>query len=166
MNFIVESERLIIRPFKTADAESYYQMTQDSLIRKYVPYACENSFEKTYETIEFFYSNGDCVNDFYLILEEKSTHTLIGALIATATQTSPLTLELCILTDANYRRKGFMFEALSAFIKALPQSTTLLFIVDKKNLASRNTISKLPGVIEKIFSEDPKETLYLFSLTT
>lgn len=166
MNFMVESERLLIRPFEVADTEEYYQMTRDPLIRKYVPFACENTLEETLNTIDMYYSHGDCVYDFYLVLEEKSTHKLVGAIIATATKTYPLTLDVCILTEPSVRRKGFMFEALTAFKSALPKSTELLFVVDKKNEASLNTVTKLPGIVEKTFSRPQKETMYLFSVTT
>lgn len=166
MNFMVESERLLIRPFEIADTKEYYQMTRDPLIRKYVPFACENTLAETYNTIDMFYSHGDCVSDFYLVLEEKQTHKIVGAIIATAIKTTPLTLDVCILTDVNARRKGFMFEALSAFKDALPKSTELIFVVDKKNDASKNTVTKLPGIVEKPFKGNQKELLYQFSLIT
>lgn len=166
MNFMVESERLLIRPFKIADTEEYYQMTRDPLVRKYVPFACEETIEETYNTIDMFYSNGDCIHDFYLVLEEKETHKLVGAIIATAIKTTPLTLEVDILTDSNFRRKGFMFEALTAFINAIPKSTEFIFVVDKKNKASKNTVTKLPGIVEKPFTGTMGSGLYQFSLTT
>ncbi len=166
MNFIVESERLFIRPFRIADTEEYYQMTRDSLIQTYVPFACEETIEEVYKTIDNYYSNGDCVNDFYLVLEEKTSHKLVGAIIATAKTTTPLVLDVCILTDSFNRKKGFMFEALSAFKNALPKSTELLFTVDRENIASKNTILKLPGVIEKPFSGKQHEYFHCFSVTT
>ena len=166
MNFMVESERLLIRPFKESDTEEYYQMTRDPIIRKYVPFACEDTLEETYNTISRYYSHGDCVYDFYLVLEEKESLNLVGAIIATATKTSPLTLDVCILTDSIARRKGFMSEALTAFKDALPKSTELLFVVDKKNTASQNTVKKLPGIVEKQFNGPQKENMYLFSVTT
>lgn len=167
MNFIVESERLLIRPFKLADTEEYYQMTRDPIVRKYVPFACENTLEETYSTIDMYYSHGDCVNDFYLVLEEKESHKLVGAIIATARKTIPLTLDVCILTNVNFRRKGFMLEALTAFKDALPKSTELIFVVDKNNEASKNTVTKLPGIKEKNFSDTIEENNTIqFSVTT
>ena len=166
MNFMVESERLLIRPFKLTDTEEYYQMTRDPLVREYVPFACENTIEETYNTIDMFYSHGDCVNDFYLVLEEKESHKLVGVIIATALTTSPLNLEVDIITGSNFRRKGFMFEALTAFINALPKSTEFTFVVDKTNEASKNTVTKLPGIVEKPFTGLMGTYLYNFSLTT
>ncbi len=166
MNFIVESERLLIRPFRITDTEEYYQMTRDSLIRSYVPFACENTLEQTRETIENYYSNGDCVYDFYLVLEEKASHKIIGAIIATATNTYPLSLDVCILTDAMHRNKGFMFEALSAFKDALPESTELLFVIKRENLASIKTVTKLHKIVEKPITSLHQEDIRLFSLMT
>lgn len=166
MKFIVESERLLIRPFKKTDAKEYYEMTTDSLIRSYVPFAFEESYEATYEMIDNYYSHGDCVYDFYLVLEEKETHKIIGAIIATAIRTYPLSLDVCILTDAAHRKQGFMFEALIAFKDALPKSTELIFVIDRTNEASIKTITKLPGIVEKPLESPLKKKVYQFSLMT
>ena len=166
MNFVVESDRLFIRSFKPADAEEYYQMTRDPLVRKYVPFACEETLEETYSTIDKYYSHGDCIHDFYLVLEEKKSHKLVGVIIATALTSIPLTLEVAILTAPNFRRNGFMFEALTAFTNAIPKSTTLAFIVDKTNVASKNTVRKLPGIVESPFASELAKDVDRFLLTT
>lgn len=164
MNFVVESDRLHIRQFSLSDVEKYYQMTRDPLIQHYIPFACESTIKETYEAFEMCYS----VNtpyDFYLILEEKNSHEIIGAIISTAIKTYPLTLDVCILTAAEHRQKGYMFEALIAFKNALPKSTELLFSIKKENVASLKTITKLPGIVEKTISRKPGGFL-LFSLLT
>ena len=164
MNFVVESERLLLRQFALADVEEYYQMTRDPLIQHYVSHAYETSLEETYEAFEMSYSVKNNPYDFYLILEHKITHKIVGAIISTATKTSPLILDVGILTAAEYRRQGYMFEALLAFKDAIPKNTELLFAIRKENIASINTITKLPGIVEKPLAGQ-KEFLQ-YSLTT
>lgn len=146
MNFVVESERLLLRQFDLADVEEYYQMTQDPLIQSYVPFACENTLKETYEAFEFCYSVKNNPYDFYLILEDKTSHEIVGAIISTAIKTTPLILDVCILTSAKHRRKGYMYEALVAFIGALPKGTELIFSIKNENIASLKTVSKLPRI--------------------
>lgn len=164
MNFVVESERLLLRQFELADVGEYYQMTLDPLIRLYVPFACENSIEETYEAFEICYSVKNNPYDFYLILEDKISKKIVGAIISTATTTSPLVLDVDILTGADYRKKGYMFEALSAFKDALPKGTELLFSIKKENIASLKTVTKLPGIVEVPQAE--KSEFRRFSLIT
>lgn len=164
MNFVVESERLLLRQFEIADVEEYYQMTQDPLIQHYVPHSYENTIEETYEAFEFSYSVKNNPYDFYLILEHKTTHKIVGAIISTTTKTSPLTLDVGVLTAAEYRRQGYMFEALLAFKDAIPKGTELLFAIRKDNIASIKTITKLPGLVEKPLIGEAK--FLQFSLTT
>ena len=68
-----------------------------------------------------------------------------------------------ILTAAEYRRQGYMFEALLAFIDALPKGTELLFAIRKENLASIKTVTKLPGIVEKPLANQAE--FVQFSLT-
>lgn len=164
MNFVVESERLRLRQFELSDVEEYYQMTRDPLIQYYVPHSYETSIEETYEAFEVSYSVKNNPYDFYIILEHKETHKIVGAIISTATKTSPLTLDVGILTAAEYRRQGYMFEALLAFKDAIPKGTELLFAIKKENLASIKTITRLPGIVEKPLV---RQTEFLqYSLTT
>lgn len=149
MNLVVESERLLIRQFNLADVGEYYQMTRDPLIQHYVSFACENTIEETFEAFKECYSVENNPYDSYLILENKNSHEIVGAIISTAIKTTPLVLDVCILTEAEHRQKGYMFEALTAFIDVLPNSTELLFAINKENIASLKTVSKLPGIVEK-----------------
>lgn len=163
MNYMVESERLLLRSFRISDAEAYYQLTLDDEIQKYVAHACAPTFEETLQNIKFSYSQGDFVHDYYLLLEEKQTHKLVGAIIATQIGTQTL-LETHILTHRNYRNKGYMSEALNIFISTLPKGTVLIFTVKKNNQASLRTVSKIPGINE-ILNFIPKTTCRIFNYT-
>lgn len=158
MRYSTESQRLILRSFTLADSEAYFEMTQDPDIRKYVPNSYGDTLEETQNLIKD-YIKGDCVRDFYLVLEEKSTHELIGAIIAT---TCPFysQIDMCIMSRADCRRKGYIIEALYAFISTLPKHTKLNFLIEKDNENSLSTVSKLSGIKEVshlLFPEIQKE---------
>ena len=147
MNYLIESERLYLRKFNLSDAEAYYQMTRDTDIQKYVEYACAPTLEETIENIDLSYSQSDFVHDYYLLLEDKNLHKIVGAILATESIDSSV-LEVCILTHPEFRKKGYMTEALNTFIKYLPTGKILSFCINYQNFASLKTISKLPNVQE------------------
>lgn len=164
MNYMIESDRLILRQFQLDDAEAYFKMTRDRAIQKYIPYVVEDSIKDMRNIIKIYYTKCDFEQDFRLILEDKKTHSIVGAILADAIQKEPLILDVSILTDYKFRRKGFMFEALTAFISSLPKGTTLSFIVFQDNTASKATITKLPGIHEEPF-KDGNRPWYRFLLT-
>ena len=146
---LIESERLILRNFKLSDIRPYYKMTQDKSIQDFVPYVCvRNYFESTMRILKFM--GCDFKNNYYIAIEEKHSKKLIGAIIATKTKQS--SFDMNILISYDFRGKGYMAEALKSFIQTVPQNTELVFVVDKTNIASLCTISKLPNIQELPFS--------------
>lgn len=148
MSYSIESERLLLRSFTLTDAECYFQMTSDAAIRKYVPYCREEDLYSTKELIRDYYMKCDFARDFYVAIESKETHQLVGAIIAVATKTYPLELDMSILIGSNYRRLGFMSEALEAFAKTVPRPAYLNFMIERDNIASLSTVSKLENIEE------------------
>ena len=69
MSIRIETSRLILRPFKLADAKSYYNITRDPQIKKYVSYACPDSLSEAKESIKSCYSQADFKRDFYFVIE-------------------------------------------------------------------------------------------------
>lgn len=153
--FTIETDRLILRPFELSDADSYFAMTRDSNIREYVPYACASSIEETREDILKYYSKGDLKHDYYLVIEGKETHQMVGALIATQNQNAEL--EVCIMIVKEQRRKGYITEATKAFIEALPSKTCLMWKIRSDNVASLQSVSKIQGVREVTDTKRIKE---------
>ena len=161
MTILAESDRLLLRKFELSDAEAYYEMTRDKSIQDYVPYAHLSSLNETIQCIKYSV-NGDFTNYLYVAIEEKQTGKLIGAIIAT--RTFPLTFDINILIHKDYRNQGYMSEALQHFIPTMPQGSELIFVIDKNNKASFNTVTKIPNIIEKPFKGSTKEIMYRFSL--
>lgn len=163
MAISVQTERLLLRGFETSDAEEYFRITRDPLIQKFVPYACLDTLEETIECIDFYYANGDCINDFYVVIEELESHKLVGAIIATKTLRD--NFDMAILIDSSNRHKGYMTEALLAFQTIIPAGSNLMFVIEKENKASYSTVSKLPNIQEKPFTGEKRDEFYCFVLS-
>lgn len=140
------TKRLKLRPFNAGDAEDFFYITRDSEIQKYVPYAWAKSIKETKRDIELYYSQGDFKNDFYFLLENKETKDLIGALIATRTLARKF--EVALIIGKQFRRQGYMREALEGFIKNMEKGSILVFNVEEENEASIRTIQSLSRLRE------------------
>ena len=109
MNFVVESERLLLRQFEIADVEEYYQMTRDPLIQYYVSFACENTIEETLNAIKqivktkntkdiFDEFNSVCTNLIKLGFENKiAMLVLLGNILYGLSLTVPA-VNRCLVT--------------------------------------------------------------------
>lgn len=139
--FTIETDRLVLRPFELSDADSYFAMTRDKDIQKYVPYACAESIEETKGDITKYYSKGDMKHDYYFVIESKGTHQMVGALIIT--QNLSKEFEFCVMAAKEHRGKGYITEATKAAIKNFPAKSVLLWKIRKDNIASLRVISKL-----------------------
>lgn len=164
MNYVIESERLLLRKFKLEDAEDFYKMTRNRAIKKYVPVANMENLKQTIKTINEYYSYCDCVQNFYLVIEDKISHKIIGAIFAFGLLASNK-FEMNILIARKHRKKGYMTEALLSFISSLPKGSELFFVVDKKNTASLRTVSKLPGITSKPLTGEQAKYMNQFTLT-
>ena len=151
MKTLCESERIRLRKFVDGDLFDYYQMTRDPAIKEYVPHACPENIEEAVENITI-YSNGDFIHDFYIVIEKKENHQMIGAIIATELLNK--NLEVCMMIAPDFRRKGYMTEALKLFSSIIPRNFTLVFAIKSDNTASLNTVSKIENIREGDFSTD------------
>ena len=128
---MIMTERLLLRPFKISDAKAYFELTRDDSIMEYVPYVCPESLDKSIKEIEECCLKADCIHDFYFAIEHKISHKLIGALIIT--QNLKHEFDMNYIIGKKFRKKGYMIEALEGFIKYMPKSSELLFIIKSKN---------------------------------
>lgn len=161
MTKIAESERLLLRRFKTSDVEAYYQITRDKSIQDFVPYAYVSNYLEANQRIQD-YIHADFKNNMYIAIEDKESKYLIGAILATRSLGN--VFDIIIFIDIKHRNKGYMSEALSLFIPTMPHGSELIFVVDKCNTASYKTVTKLSGIKEKPFNGLIGQLMYRFSL--
>lgn len=151
---LVETERLILRSFETSDVDEYFEMVSDEAIRKYVPYATAFCLDTARELVND-YCLGDFKNDYYIIFEDKISHKIVGAIIAV--RISSMTLDVSYLVHSNFRKQGFMKEALGGFINYLLKSPYLYsfleLTIENENVASQNVVKALGGKFFRILSK-------------
>ena len=141
----IKSSRLILRPFTISDTENYFDMLADSEIQKYINfYPCFLFFHEVLEKVKEF-SKCDFKTNFYFVIENSSTHELVGALLVKQTFFNNK-FRVTMMIHKDHRKKGYMTEALNAFIDYIPCNSKLVFIIYKKNYASLRTVGKLPGL--------------------
>lgn len=145
MSICIQTPRLILRPFRLADAKDYYKITRDYEIKKYVGYACPDSLSETEENIKSCYSQADFDRDFYLIIEEKETGKIIGALSLTENFSMEY-YEICYFIDKKYRRNGYMKEALTYFLNSISTEEKIVFVINKTNISSLNLMKKFANI--------------------
>lgn len=130
---IIETPRLLLRPFTENDSQYWYELTQDPEIVKYVPYAVVSSVKDSLETIKNYYIKGDFRRDFYMVIESKENHDMIGAIIATTN--SDFDLDMSLVMSKNYRHSGYMKEAVMTFCSTIKHQD-FVFIVKDDNIPS------------------------------
>ena len=145
MSILIYTPRLILRPFKLADAKDYYNITRDSEIKKYVSYACPDSISETIENIKSCYSQADFERDFYLIIEEKETGKIIGSLSLTENFSMEY-YEVCYFITSDSRNKGYMKEALSYFLNNISTEEKIIFVINENNISSLTLIKKFSNI--------------------
>ncbi len=148
LTYSIETERVRLREFRLniSDAKNYFIITRDEDIQKYLPYAYDDSIKDTLSTIDECFSRCDFVRDFYLVIEDKLTKQMLGAIIATEIPFKPNNIEVCILLGKQFRKQGYMTEALNAFIRSLPKNKNLIFSIASENLDSLKVVSKIEGI--------------------
>lgn len=155
---VINTNRLVLRPFQIEDASSFYEITQDKSIKEFVPCASPESVEEAKHDIMTYYSKGDFVHDFYLIIELKSSKEIIGALIVT--QNIDSEFDMCLVISRDYRHKGYMSEAIKAFMETMPSNSHLIFLVKEENQASLALMSYLK--IKEVSCNYPGNRKFLY----
>lgn len=146
-NFLIETERLRLRAFKQSDANALFEITQDIKVKEYVPYAYTKTIKEARDNIKC-YMEGDFKNDFYIVIEEKyAKGKILGFLIATKGYNGDF-FDMSLIIAKQHRKKGYMSEALKAFISFMPTNSTLFFSVREDNIPSLNTVTKIEGIQE------------------
>ena len=138
----------VLRSFAKQDAKDFFKLSHnDKLIKEFVPYAYPNDIKEAEEMIET-YSNGDCKNDFYLVIEKENQ--MIGIIIAV--RTIGLNLDTSAVIYNQYRNNGIMTISMNAFIKWLKENTNyekLCLCISKRNKASIHQSKKIGSILEK-----------------
>ena len=145
---IIHAGDYILRNFVKSDTPKFYKMMHnDDTIEKYVSSAYPYDLEEA-EILVNLYSQGDNINDFYLVIEKNNK--MIGAIIAVRTLTR--TLDTSAILAEQYRGKGIMTIVMSHFKKWLQNNTdyeVLSLVIKKDNTASLKHIQKCEAILTR-----------------
>ena len=158
---VLNGERILLRPFKEDDAEEYLNLANEETIKQYLPFASPDNLEECIELIDN-YSDLDFINDFYFVIEDKSTHRLIGALLCF--RTSSFMLDTSYFIGKEFRGNGLALEVLEVFINYLSKNTvykTLFFMINNRNLSSKKIMEKLGS---KIINKTTRTSSYGYQI--
>ena len=143
MEKTIKTNRLLLRPFNTSDTKLFWEITRDKRIYKYTN-ICPLSIKETERYIRFFNSKNDFEDNFYFVIANKKTNEMIGALFAEKNIREIFSMTLMISKE--HRKKGYMSEALKAFICYMPKESILEFVVRYDNKPSLKTVKSLPNI--------------------
>jgi len=115
MGAMFETEHLVVRKLKDADAQPMYENHLDDEVRKWFPNECYADQEEALDAIRFFV---DCVDNghlpFVLGVELKETGELIGDTGISEVEGHPEEAEIGYCIGQQYRGKGYASELLNA----------------------------------------------------
>ena len=145
----IETERLIIRPFREEDAEALYRIKTDPLVMEFCPDFLDVDTERaemrryirTFREIE---DSGDAEAWRCYAIENKENGDVVGALTFSK-QKMLHEYELGWMMIGAYTGKGYASEAAEAFAEDFCQThgiDYLIAVMDVDNPASRRTAEK------------------------
>lgn len=115
---IIETERLILRPFRAEDAEPMFRnWTSDPEVTKFLTWPTHESVEVSKGVIGSWCEKNNDPKRYHWAIELKNIHEPIGSISATKVndETQSATVGYCI--SRSYWGQGITVEAFSAIIK-------------------------------------------------
>ena len=148
----LETERLILRPFKTEDAPDVFHCWEsDPDVAKYMFWTSHNDIEKTREWIEFELGQIEKPDWYRFAIVLKDTNILIGTALVYYEEEVQC-WEIGYNLGKKYWGKGYATEAMKRVIEFATKELNLSQIVGryaKENPASGNVMAKLGFIFEK-----------------
>lgn len=107
----LETERLILRPFKEEDAEKMYNgWATDPDVTRYVTWAPHESIEETKNLIKMWMKENKDVEKYHWIMELKENNTVVGTLGLMGVDNKNENCEIGYCIRKDYWNKGITTE--------------------------------------------------------
>lgn len=137
----IKTDRLILREPKSSDKEELFYLLNDKDTKKYVALF---DFEDI-DDLDFLLSVPvDYENDFFYIIQNNKKEEIIGMIYAYIS--IGYVANVIYATKSDQRKKGFMSEAIKAFINYLYNKKDInyvCFTIHISNTASQKVMEKL-----------------------
>ena len=155
---ILETERLILRPFKKEDAKDVYEYLKKPLVHCFASMKL-NSLDEAYKLMEEREKDVDYM--FAIVLKEENK--VIGEIDAYPENEGPDesigdadTFSPCWMLNKDYHKKGYAYEAAYAFIDYLFKykgARRIYAYTEDYNISSQNLCKKLGMRQEGLYKE-------------
>lgn len=107
---MINTERLVIRSFRTTDAEDVFEWRSDPEVNKFMPYPCDESVNEVRQRIEEWIADGD-----KYAIELCETGKVIGDITLERTDEDEA-YEVGYNINRSFWRKGYATEALKGLL--------------------------------------------------
>ena len=146
---IIQTNRLILRPFVKTDIEWYHDVAQHPDIKKWLCSLATSDKSINQEHVNVF-SAGNDKDDFYYIITNKENEQL-GFIIAI--RISRYTVDVSYFLKEESRHQGYMHEALEALVPKMREKNYLYRFrmqIAIDNFSSLNVAKKFnPQILKK-----------------
>lgn len=155
---IIETQRLIIRTFKSTDVQDLYEYCSDEEVTRYVTFDTYTSIEDANKRIEFLIKNyHELTQPITWAIEYKQNGKVIGSIDYVKWSTKNKSGEIGYILNKKYWNKGIMTEALKAVIKFGFENMDLNRIqirCDERNIGSYKVMEKNDLKYEGTFRQE------------
>ena len=153
---IIETERLVLRPFKVSDAEDVYEYLDEPAVHCFADMKL-NSLDEAKKEMRSRARD----KEYYLAIVLKETGKVIGEVFGGPESSDPTeededTVSPCWMLNADYQGKGFAYEAVKAYFDYLFYEKGIRRIyayTEDYNLHSQRLCEKLGMRREGLFLE-------------
>ncbi len=117
---ILESERLLLRPFDKKDVnETYQNWANDDRVTRYLTWPTHNSIDITHKVIESWLEQYDNLNYYQWAMVYKKNNQVIGSISVVGIDESIEVMEIGYCIGCDYWNRGITTEAFNKVISFL-----------------------------------------------
>ena len=143
----IRTKRLVLRPFSNSDKKWYYELVQNEDVKKRLKNLATTDLEQASRCVEIF-SKADFENKFYYVITDKRKN-IIGIIFGI--RITLATIDVAYFLKEEYRHKGYMNEALKAFVHNIElkdSGNRFRMVIDLDNIPSLNVAKRLGAIVE------------------
>jgi RimJ/RimL family protein N-acetyltransferase len=156
---LIESSRLVLRPFEMDDVEAVLEYQSNPEVVRYVPWPVRNASMVQVALAKAIHQTKFEKQDDYLSLAliRRSDGRLVGQMNAMYVSEKDQCGEIGYVVNPTFARQGFASEASRALVSAIFENNQFRRVIarfDDRNVASRGVAEKLGFRQEAHFIED------------
>lgn len=147
---ILETERLVLRPFKETDVEDmYYNWANNDNVTRFLTWPTHSSKEITKSVVNLWVSRYKDTKNYQWCIECKSNHQAIGSMAIVHMEEEINSVEIGYCIGEEYWNRGITSEALKEVIRFLFEKVECNRIYARHDLQNPNSgkVMKKAGLL-------------------